>query len=218
MEELQTKIIYTRRVVFTAMRPYLDDVELQNAMTVWQEKYAQQTTHTFTQFLSETCRSITLKRNRPVILSAIMKAITLPENGLLADPLNAQTSELDILASYQSQHAEENLVFVQFVAALLKSLGDDVALSVSAYLMKHISTKLKLSQQQTVALKAWVHQSTPDLKAAFDNKQKREMINILYVALCQYVGPVKADQLLLLALKETESLAKAHAVDLHDYL
>jgi hypothetical protein len=44
------------------------------------------------------------------------------------------------------------------------------------------------------------------------------MINILYIAICEYIGPIKADQLLATAVRQTEQLAITHQVDLHDYL
>ena len=212
------KEVYTRRVVFTAMRPFLDDADLLAAMTIWQDKYARQTTYAFTQFLSESCRSTEIRRNRPSILSAIFKTLESSDQSLLPDPLNVETNQFDALVESQVAYAEANHVFVQFIENMLSHLGEDLALKVTAYLMKHLNTKLKLDIKQTLALKAWMHKKTGSLNATFDNKQKRELINILYIAISEYIGPVKADQLLASALKETELLAKTQAVDLHDYL
>jgi len=210
--------VYTRRVIFTAMRPFLEDADLLYAMTIWQEKFASKTTYAFTQFLSECCRTQTLKRNRPALLNAILKTLESPEQELLVDPLNAQTSQFDLLMTNQTQYVDANVVFVQFVENLLKNLGDDIGLKAKAYLMKHAGARLKLNTQQTFALKTWAHQNTAALDAAFDNKQKQIMINILYIAICEYIGPTKADQLLAAAVRETEPLAISHQVDLHDYL
>jgi hypothetical protein len=136
----------------------------------------------------------------------------------LPDPFNDQTKQFTILAAQQMQYGEANFVFVAFVETLLKHLGDDLGLKVRAYLMKHAGVKLKLDTQQAFALKTWAHNNTAELNAAFDSKQKQSMINIMYIAICEYIGPVKADQLLALAVKETEALAQMHQVDLHNYL
>jgi hypothetical protein len=210
--------VYTRRVIFTAMRPFLEDADLLYAMTIWQEKYASKTTYAFTQFLSECCRTQALKRNRPALLNAILKTLESAEQNLLRDPLNAQTSQFDILMTNQTQYVDANVVFVQFVENLLKNLGGDLEVKTKAYLMKHVGAKLKLNTPQAFALKTWAYNNAATLDASFDNKQKQIMINILYIAICEYIGPIKADQLLATAVRQTEQLAITHQVDLHDYL
>ncbi len=210
--------VYTRRAVFTAMRPFLEDADLLAAMMIWNEKYANKSTYAFTQFLSECCRTTELKRNRPSILNAILGSLELPEQNLLPDPLNRDTGRFDTLTAQQGLYAASNIVFVQFLAALLGNLSDDLALKVKDYLMKHVGAKMKLNTQQTFALKTWAHNNSAELNAAFDSKQKQAIINIIYIAICEYIGPVQADQLLAKAVQETEPLAKKHQVDLHDYL
>ena len=208
----------TRRAVFTALRPFFADVDLVTAMMIWQEKYANRSTHAFTLFLSECCRTTELKRSRPLLLKAIFEALELPEQRLLPDPFNSQTNQFEIVATNPTGPAPDNAVFVAFINALVGHLGNELGVKVTTYLIKHIGDSLALNALQTLALKAWADKSTMILNAAFDNKQKQVIIHIMYIAICEYIGPVQADQLLAIALKEAEPLAKMHQVDLHDYL
>ena len=211
-------VVYTRRAVFTALRPFFPDMDLLTAMMIWQEKYANKPTHAFTLFLSECCRITEQKHSRLLLLKAIFGALEMPQQHLLPDPLNHETNQFDSLVGHPQLPEADNVVFVGLINALLSHLGNDLDLKVTSYLIAHIGANLALNTQQMFALKAWADKSILTLNAAFDNKQKQVIIHIMYIAICEYIGPVQADQLLALAVKAAEPLAKAHHVDLHDYL
>jgi hypothetical protein len=46
----------------------------------------------------------------------------------------------------------------------------------------------------------------------------RQIINFSYVAICESMGPVKADQLLANVIKASEEYAKQMEVELHEFL
>jgi len=75
-----------------------------------------------------------------------------------------------------------------------------------------------LKAQETKALAAWVGDANEVFEVAFPTDDKRVLVNLAYIALCEYVGPVKADQLLSESIKQTEPLANQQRVNLHAFL
>lgn len=211
-------IDFQRRAIFTGMRPFLKDADLKTALEIWQEKYLDKPKTIYTQFIAETCGTRELKGKRSAILNSIFNALTLPEKELLPDPFNQQTNQFEIAFIQQENHIEANLVFVQFMQTLLSHLGEENESKVRHYLVEHCEGKFNLNVQQMLALKMWLNNAKESFEISFSADDKRELINLAYIAMCQYIGPVKADQVLSMSLKQTEPYAKEQRINLHGFL
>jgi len=207
-----------RRAVFTGMRPFLKDDELIAALEVWQDKYVGKPKVEFTQFLSESCRSKEIRGKRSAILSSIFNSLTLPESQLLPDPLNLQTNQFEFSLEQQETRIETNVVFSTFLQTLLSQLDDADENHVRQYLLESCDSNFNINAQQMLALKTWLSGVSEAFEIAFHIDDKRKLINLAYVAMCQFVGPVKADQLLAASIKKTEPFASGHQVNLHIFL
>ncbi len=207
-----------RRAIFTGMRPFLKDADLKIALEIWQEKYVDKPKTAYTQFIAESCGTKELKGKRSAILNSIFNALTLPEKELLPDPFNQQTNQFDIAFIQQENHIEANLVFVEFMQTLLSHLGGENESKVRGYLVEHSEGKFNLNVQQMLALKMWLNNAKESFEISFSADDKRELINLAYIAMCQYIGPVKSDQVLSMSIKQTESFAKGKAVNVHAFL
>ncbi len=207
-----------RRAVFTGMRPFLNDDDLITALEVWQGKYAGRPKAEYTQFLSESCRSKEIRGKRSAILSSIFNSLTLPEDELLPDPLNLQTNRFEFSLEQQETRIETNVVFSTFFQTLLTQLEGEVESHVRQYLVESCDSHFNINAQQMLALKTWLGGVSEAFEIAFHIDDKRKLVNLAYVAMCQYVGPVKADQLLSASIKKTEPFATEHQVNLHIFL
>ncbi len=207
-----------RRAVFTGMRPFLKDDELIAALEVWQDKYVGKPKVEFTQFLSESCRSKEIRGKRSAILSSIFNSLTLPEDELLPDPLNLKTNRFEFSLEQQETRIETNVVFSAFFQTLLTQLEDGPESHMRQYLVESCDSNFNINAQQMLALKTWLSGVSDVFEVAFHIDDKRKLVNLAYVAMCQHIGPVKADQLLSASIKKTEPFAIEHQVNLHIFL
>jgi len=78
--------------------------------------------------------------------------------------------------------------------------------------------KLKLEARSEQRIRAWLSGQSTQLTANFSVDALQKLVNLAYIAMCQYVGPVKADQFLAQALKEVEAEAMSRKINLRDFL
>jgi hypothetical protein len=212
-----------RRAIYTAMRPYFEDAELLAALQLWQEGYSDKPKFAFTEFLSVCCKTKELRSQRTSILSAIFKALDLPEAQLLPDPLDAEAGNMLIQAkeTEAAQKApianQSTKIFVHFFELLLSQLGDSEALGVRVFVIKH-SEQLTMSMIQKNMLSDWLEKKIQTLSIEYELAILRRLVNFAYIALCEYKGPVKADQMLAMTIKNAEPLANQLQVNMHDFL
>ncbi|HEY0563390.1 MAG TPA: hypothetical protein VGD04_08680 [Methylophilus sp.] len=211
-----------RRAIYTGMRPYFDEPTLLEIMTLWQAKYSDKPKFAFTEFLSETCKARDVRSQRAQILSSIFKALDLPEKDLLPDPFDRlsqfdSADEMSDTAVALSECDQTTLMFMRFFDALMTRLSPPQQASVRRYLLTHIKP-LTLDERRLTYLRDWLDQRAETLRVQFAIPEMRMLVNLAYIAMCELLGPVKADQLLALTIKELEAEASAVEVKLHDFL
>ncbi|MEQ1597918.1 MAG: hypothetical protein ABL880_00980 [Methylotenera sp.] len=216
------ELLLRRRAIFTGMRPYFDDHELLEAIHLWQAEYAQKPKFALSAFVARCCSSPQLKAQRASILGAIFSAFDFPENKLLPDPLEVLKLSKDSVDAHHHVVDAKTKVFTELlVHILLKFNGLDQQLILN-YLIAHLP-KIKTDERRTMHLRVWLSRQIDNLhanslQANFSAEILQQLINISYVAMCEYAGPVRADQFLSQAMKETEPLAASLDFKLHDLL
>lgn len=207
-----------RRAIYTGMRPYFEDEALLDALKLWQEKYSNTPKFAFTEFLSVCCQTKELRQQRSSILSSIFKSMDLPEHQLLADPFDEANSEV-VITTPTNKHDVDNdtLVFMRFFEVLFNKVSDKEALTIRASIIKN-TAKLSIDGRRKVVLQDWLDKKLERLEYGYELTVIRQIINFAYIAMCENFGPVKADQVLAQAIKETEAIASQHDVKLYDFL
>lgn len=210
-------LILRRRAIYTGMRPYFDDASLLEAIHLWQIKYSDKPKFAFTEFLSECCQDKALRAQRTNILSSIFKALDLPEHALLPDPFDIGLDHLVDSAPVEKVCDDTTIVFVHFLGHLLKLLGEKESLNVRIYMLNQFPN-LRLDELRKAFLRDWLDNKTNKLPVSYELTIMRQLVNFAYVAICELMGPVKADQLLANAIKASEELAMQMEIPLHDFL
>ncbi len=206
-----------RRAIYTGMRPYFDDAALLEAIHLWQIKYSDKPKFAFTEFLSECCQDKALRSQRTVILSSIFKALDTPERDLLPDPFDIDQDQLITLAPTEKICDDTTLLFVHFLDHLLKSLPDKEAQGVRIYMLNQFPI-LRLDELRKAFLRDLLNKKSNKLPVSYELTIMRQLVNFAYVAICELIGPVKADQLLSQAIKSSDELAKQMEIPLHEFL
>ncbi|EUJ10904.1 hypothetical protein Meth11DRAFT_1735 [Methylophilaceae bacterium 11] len=206
-----------RRAIYTGMRPYFDDAALLAAMHLWQVKYSDKPKFAFTEFLSECCQDKDLRSQRTHILSSIFKALDMPERDLLPDPFDIAEHQVASMPLAVHGCDDVTTVFVHLFRHLLGALAEKEVLSVRLAILNQLD-KLNLDALRKAFLRDWLDKRASALPLSYSLETMRQIINFSYVAICESMGPVKADQLLANVIKASEEYAKQMEVELHEFL
>jgi hypothetical protein len=206
-----------RRAIYTGMRAYFDDVELLRAIRLWQQDYSLKPKFALSVFVARCCNTPELKAQRIKILAAIFIAMDMPENQLLPDPL-VDISVADKATLLHDHRLDaKTSVFMQLLTHILLNFNELEARNIKQYLIANLHL-IKTDQRRVMHLRDWFSGRTEALAANYDIVIMQKLINQCYVAMCNYAGPIKADQYLAAAIKETEPLSTSLKFRLHDLL
>ncbi len=217
-------LILRRRAVYTGMRPYFDDHELFKAITLWQTDYSEKPRFALSVFVARCCNRPELKAQRAKILASIFNAMDLPEAQLLPDAINdtrylpageALSATLSPSTEHELDH--KTTIFAKLMAQMLLKFNEEDDLNIRKFLAAHLN-QIKTDERRIMHLREWLGGHTEMLGANYNVEILQKMINLSYVAMCEYVGPVKADEYLSQAIRETEPLSLELGFKLHDLL
>ncbi len=210
-------LVQRRRAVYTGLRPFFNDLEISKVLELWERDFSQKPMFALNVFIARCCTTPELKEKRGELLRTVIYAMDLPLNQLLPDPQKMLKTEADIKA--ESDHKLDNLtnVFVVLLAAMLAKYDLATQSGIRNFVIENLD-KLKFEPRGAQRMREWLSGQSTNLAANYKIDVMQKLVNLTYVAMCEYVGPVKADQLLAQALKEVEPEAKKSKVNLRDFL
>lgn len=179
-----------RKAVETALMPFIHGRTLAQALVIWDEKYAHQPTFALQHYLRELCSDIELAHLRSRMLQALIAAFS-----SLQDQRQGQRTTTHKTIQSNTAQAPELEMFMSLVDALINSARGDNAMRVRLYILENVDT-LSASINDRRALHSWLNQITPLKNTRLSLKSMQQVINLAYVGLCEYLGPVVADRLL----------------------
>ncbi len=206
-------IAQKRQAIAWALTPYLSHDNLESALSIWEHKYAHQPTFALQRFLSEFCTTATLAAQRSQILQSLIKALSHADG----KPIR-QFEEAKAAPQAPASSLPAVSVFSRLVETLLGLLPQDQAIKTRLYLLENLA-KLRLPLMTQRDLQAWLSQQYPiPASTRVDEEVLRHLVNLAYVVLCEYQGPVKADQLLHEAVVSTEQATRGQAYSVRQLL
>lgn len=185
-----------RQAIKDALTPFIQGRQLANALILWDEKYSHQTHFALQHYLRELCHDVEVAHLRSRMLQALVTAFSSLQDIREARLHQAQRVKKNGVSVLSGGLSDELMVFVALVEKLMESLNDDMSTRTRLYILENL-TKVKVTSQERWALQQWLNRITPlksDLK--LDYKVMQHVINLAYVAICEYQGPIKADQTL----------------------
>lgn len=206
-----------RRAIYSGMRPYFDDEELFNAIKLWQADYSHKPKYALSVFVSRCCNTPQLKLKRSSILGAIFMAMELPPEKLLPDPLEELKDNGVLSLAISHKQDNKTKVFMKLIEQVLLKFNDKDDRQIRNYLIEHLS-QIKTDERRIMYIREWLSSNSATLAANYDLEILQKLINLCYIGMCQIAGPVKADQYLAQAIKETELLSQELEFKLHDLL
>nr|WP_294838659.1 hypothetical protein [uncultured Methylotenera sp.] len=211
-------LVLKRRAVYTGLKPFLSSNEMAPALSLWETEFSSKPTYALASFVTRCCTTDELRRIRTQILSAIIAALESPESLLLSDP-GSQVGRLTMshADSYQVVLDAKNSIFIALSSRLWAAVDEITEKSIIDFILRNLA-HLKLSSEHAGNLKDWFINRNAAFPCNFELATLQKLINLNYIALCEYYGPVKADRLLSQATHAVEPEAMQLQFNLHDLL
>ena len=211
-------LVLKRRALYTGLKPFLSANEMAPALSLWETEFSSKPTYALASFVTRCCTTDELRRIRTQILSAIIAALESPESLLLSDP-GSQVGRLTMsdADSYQVVLDAKNSIFIALSSRLWAAVDEITEKSIIDFILRNLA-HLKLSSEHAGNLKDLFINRNAAFPCNFELATLQKLINLNYIALCEYYGPVKADRLLSQATHAVEPEAMQLQFNLHDLL
>ncbi|MEP5231966.1 MAG: hypothetical protein ABJQ78_11070 [Alloalcanivorax sp.] len=183
-----------RRAIVTGLTPYMNEPVLLEAVSHWQQHYAERPSFSLQGFVSDLCRLFDLGERRHHIHMSLVQAMTLSDSELAADPL--ATSNDNHSRAHPCTHA-----FQCLLQALWQGLGKRAASQIQLDLGAQLR-QASVSPETRLTMEYWL-QSPDQSLSPLPLTSLRDQLNRTYVLLCERLGPVEADRQLKAAYQAT---------------
>ena len=189
---------HKKRIVYTALSPYFSRRKLIQAMILWDKKYAASPSLAIQHFVYDLKNTIDAEADIRNVRLDLVKANALPENKLLEDPSEliseyAKLNRLTITADYSLPELETLELFIRKWQSILSPPQNE---NIINFMLENIDD-LKLDPNLSVYFSGWLQGRKSKIRIPNAKlSDLRKIINLFYVGCCEYLGPVKADELL----------------------
>jgi hypothetical protein len=209
------KLEYKRRAIYTVLSEVISEQNLLDVMWHWQNIYSEKSQFEINHFLTD-CKNIPeIASSRSWLYRKIIVLLVSEKNELLEDPwplMLAYKKNIDELNNISSVSAENwSDIFTTVMHELFSKLHSDTQRSVSRYIIQNLS-QLKLPQSLANSFHVWTDKKSIIDTHEAERAQLKKLLNLAYIAICEFVGPIQADQFLSNAIKE------AHVIHSHSKL
>jgi hypothetical protein len=213
-----------RRAIYTGLKPFLSPTEITQALGMWESDFSSKPPYALAGFVARCCTTVELKVIRSQILRALITALESPESLLLSDPGSqvGKNTILDEEAADALVLDAKNTVFIALFAQLWSSVDERTEKNIIDFILRNLAyielSAEALNSEHSKKLKNWLISRDTAFPCNLELVVLQKLINLNYIALCEYFGPVKADELLSQAVHAVEAEAIKQQFNLHDLL
>lgn len=205
-QEAKTMTISRKKLAIEgALTPYLSDDHLLRAIRIWEERYSQQPTFALQRFINEFCDNATLMAQRSQILQSLIRALSGTDGRPRDKPMLPTDTAASAAATIHDETDGSVESFSHLIEDVFSRVPGDMHVRIRLFMLENLPG-MKLSTLTQRALHAWLSQQyriPGDISV--DAPVLSHLINLCYISLCEFLGPVKADKLLHEAVLATES-------------
>ena len=193
-----------RRAVYTVLSDVAEGAELWQAMWCWQDRYAQKSQFELNGFLSDCQHLPAIARDRSGLYRRLISSMMLAESSLKPDPFDEMQAFAEkTLPSEPSPTAASgddwSSVVSHTLHGIFGALRSDTASAVGRYAMEQ-ANRHRLQPELNYAFTLWLGNRQPLELAGVALAPIRQLLNYIYIALCETLGPVEADRILSAAV------------------
>lgn len=204
-----------RLAIAAGLRPYLQEDYLRDVMAYWETHYSQQPAFAVQRFLNDICNTPLLRSQRSHMLQSVIQSLSRPPEWIASEPVEVvepvptavahdATTLLDPVQSLHDEQQSQQVACFQalFEALLARHLLE--AEQLRQYVLAQLD-RVGLPKEEGRQMRGWLTGQHDLQGSRADLKHLQKMLNLLYIGLCEYVGPVKADRALALTVNQLEA-------------
>ncbi|PIA67757.1 hypothetical protein [Pseudomonas sediminis] len=196
-----------RRAIYTGLAGHFSDEEVWPLLALWENKYAEQPPFALNGFLAEVVLRTERKLERARLYRELVGALTGPPSQLLPDPEEQlaawRQGRNEAVRQVATPDSAAQTTFLALNQALLEQLDGTQQAALRRFAAGNLSG-MGVSSELSTRLRIWLEQGGGDGIANLGLEQLRKLLNLLYIGLCEFLGPVRADRVLSQAVNRVE--------------
>ena len=196
-----------RRAIYTGLAGHFSDEEVWPLLALWENKYAEQPPSALNEFLAEVVLRTERKLERARLYRELVGALTGPPSQLLPDPEEQlaawRQGRNEAVRQVATPDSAAQTTFLALNQALLEQLDSAQQAALRRFAAGNLSG-MGGSAELSTRLRIWLEQGGGDGIANLGLEQLRKLLNLLYIGLCEFLGPVRADRVLSQAVNRVE--------------
>lgn len=201
-----------RRAIYTGLACHFPEDEVLPLLSLWESKYADKPPFALNEFLGEVIQRSGRKLERARLYRELVGALTGPASELLPDPeprlLAWRQGEMGAQGVLGGPPSDAQLTFEVLSRELFGLLDADMAQQLRRFAAGNLAG-MPVDTELRLRLRGWLELGGAASIAMLDLEQLRKLLNLLYIGLCEFLGPVTADQVLTRAIQKAERHALA---------
>jgi len=206
-EGLSMRLSLRRRAIYTGLAGHFSDEEVWPLLALWENKYAEQPPSALNEFLAEVVLRTERKLERARLYRELVGALTGPPSQLLPDPEEQlaawRQGRNEAVRQVATPDSAAQTTFLALNQALLEQLDSAQQAALRRFAAGNLSG-MGGSAELSTRLRIWLEQGGGDGIANLGLEQLRKLLNLLYIGLCEFLGPVRADRVLSQAVNRVE--------------
>lgn len=187
-----------RRAIYTGLQPFFDEPGLMQALTHWENRYADQPSLALQRFVADICHNSGLKDKRASILRSLLHAMGQDSSELLADPRGQ-----DAAIAGKPETASVSMAYAELMLAMMSQVDDSLQHKLRIELfaaLRHRQLPLTILE----ALQNWLGTRQALKLNNAPTALLQKLLNQYYILLCENVGPVRADKILARGVSQVQ--------------
>ena len=203
------KLENKRRAIYTILSEVISGDDLLAIMWHWQNKYSDKSQFELNHFLSD-CKNYTeIANNRTSLYRKLIALFVTEDQNLKEDPwqlmltYEKDKSSPNCLTSEDQENWSDILGTV--INEIFSALRTDSQRSIGRYVIQHL-TRLELPQSLAYSLHVWFTDKRAIDASEANIIQLKKLINLFYIATCEFIGPVEADKILSDAIRAANNI------------
>ncbi|MEO4047884.1 hypothetical protein AAFN46_12440 [Pseudomonas sp. CAU 1711] len=198
-----------RRAIYTGLVGHLPEEDVLPLLSLWEAKYADKPPFALNEFLAEAMQRSGRKLERARLYRELVGALTGPVSALLPDPearLRAWRGGAGLAAEEVSgPDALARQTFDVLSQALFALLDAELVPRLRRFAAGNLNG-MRVDAELRLRLRSWLEQGGSLGLTALTLEHLRVLLNLLYIGLCEYLGPVAADRMLTRAVQQVEAM------------
>lgn len=194
-----------RRAVYTALIEHLDGDDLWEALVLWEDVHAGSAAFSTQKFLSDILTTPALRAQRVRILQSLVRTQSLPAASLLPDPreqlLAYRLRQGKVVSTAANSRDTTVAACAGLIARVLAGLDGNNRLRMRLWILDNIE-RTRLPATVRHAVRQWLSDQGRLTLMAAEPEHLRLLVNLAYIGLCEFIGPVAADAALNRAVQQ----------------